>query len=217
MGHHEQCHAGTFQIPLEPLYGGDVEVVGRLVEYDQLRFLQNYFCECHTLSLAAGQMPHRLIEIGDSELCKHLLQAVLVVPRLCGIHFSGGLRESLHVFRCNCGFISLYGLQKRLVVGHACLEHGKLGLQRRCLFEIPDSKACAGCDRAAVIWLETGYTAEKGSLPHAVFCYQSYFVALVYSESDVTEKKPITETFCEILYLEENCHRIVCFISLLQS
>ena len=51
VSHHEKRHAGTPQIPLQPLNHGEVKVVGGLIENEEIWFGNEYVGQSHTLEL----------------------------------------------------------------------------------------------------------------------------------------------------------------------
>ena len=71
MGHEQEGDALAAEIVLEPLYHFDVEVVGRLVEDQEVGLLKEHLHEGCPLQLAAGKGVHRLGEVSDAELMEH--------------------------------------------------------------------------------------------------------------------------------------------------
>ena len=70
---HEDGLVATIQITLQPLYHLQVEVIGRLIEHQEVRLIYQHIGECHTLLLSSTQLSHRLVHIGDMQLCEDLL------------------------------------------------------------------------------------------------------------------------------------------------
>ncbi len=68
--HHEERGAGVAQIVLQPLHHLEVEVVGRLVEDEELRVVGQHLGQCHTLALSARKLGDGLLQIGDFQLCE---------------------------------------------------------------------------------------------------------------------------------------------------
>ena len=60
MGDHEERLIAATEESFEPLNHLEVEVVGGLVEDEQLGFSDEYVGKCHTLALAARELRHGL-------------------------------------------------------------------------------------------------------------------------------------------------------------
>ena len=68
VGHHQDRHARVVEIVFEPLHHLEVEVVGRLVEDEQLRLIDEHVSESQTLALTSAHLAHWLVHVGDLEL-----------------------------------------------------------------------------------------------------------------------------------------------------
>ena len=77
VGDHEQGAAGTFQIILQILDRIGVQVVGRLVEDQEIGFRGEHLREGDTLDLAAGKIAHPLVR-PQAEVGQQADDAVLV-------------------------------------------------------------------------------------------------------------------------------------------
>ncbi len=73
MGHHEDGLVAARQKTLKPYYHFEVEMVGGLVENEEVRIGNKHLSQRHTLLLASGQLGDRLLHIGDAELGEYLL------------------------------------------------------------------------------------------------------------------------------------------------
>ena len=73
VGYHEDGLIATVQIALQPLNHLQVEVVGRLIEHQEVGLVNQHIGKRHTLLLATTQLSHRLIHVGDMQLCENLL------------------------------------------------------------------------------------------------------------------------------------------------
>ena len=74
MGHHEQSLVTTLQIALEPDYHVEVQMVGRLVEHQKVRFGDEDISQSHTLLLASAELAHRLRKVSNLQLGENLLR-----------------------------------------------------------------------------------------------------------------------------------------------
>ena len=73
MGHHQQRLVASLQIALQPLNHLQVQMVGRLVEDDEVRFRQQHVGQCHTLLLSTRQLSHGLLQVANFQLRQYLL------------------------------------------------------------------------------------------------------------------------------------------------
>ena len=85
MGDHEQRLVATAEVTLEPLNHLKVQVVGRLVEDEQVGFRDEHVGQSHSLLLSAAELRHALAQVANLQLrqyllgTKHLLVLALVV------------------------------------------------------------------------------------------------------------------------------------------
>ena len=73
MGDHEQRLVAAAQESLQPLYHFQVEVVGRLVEYQEFGVGDEHVGQRHALLLSAAQLAHGLAEVDYFQLRQYLL------------------------------------------------------------------------------------------------------------------------------------------------
>ena len=85
VGHHQQRLVAPAEKSLQPLYHLKVEMVRRLVEYQQVGIGNQHIGQSHAFLLSATQLPHRLLQVTDLQLgenllgLEHLLRVALVV------------------------------------------------------------------------------------------------------------------------------------------
>ena len=85
VGHHKDGLVAPVQIAFQPFYHFQVEMVGRLVEHQEVGLGYQHVGKRHTLLLSTAQLSHGLLQVGDVQLCEylsrleHLLGIVLVV------------------------------------------------------------------------------------------------------------------------------------------
>ena len=70
--HHENRLVATVQIPFQPFYHLQVEVVGRLVEHQEVWLVDENIGKGDTFLLSAAELPHRLLQVGDMQLRQDL-------------------------------------------------------------------------------------------------------------------------------------------------
>lgn len=71
--HHQQRLVTSTQIALQPFYHLEVEVVGRLVEDQEVGLQQQHVGQGHPLQLSTTQFAHLLLQVLDAQLRQHLL------------------------------------------------------------------------------------------------------------------------------------------------
>ncbi len=86
MRHHQQRQVGAGQIVLQPLNHLQVQVVGRLVQNQEVRLRDEHIGQGHTLQLSAGELRERLFEVADLQFGEDGLRTTLVVPCPFALH-----------------------------------------------------------------------------------------------------------------------------------
>ena len=71
--YHEQRTIAPLQVALQPFYHLQVQMVRRLVEYQQVRFRQQHIGQSHAFLLSSAQFPHTLLEVSYLQLRQYLL------------------------------------------------------------------------------------------------------------------------------------------------
>ena len=82
---HEDGLVSAVQITLQPLYHLQVQMVGRLVQHQEVGFRNQHIRQRHSLLLSAAELSHRLFQVGNVQLCEnlfrlqHLLRIILMI------------------------------------------------------------------------------------------------------------------------------------------
>ena len=85
MRHHQQRFVTTLQEAFKPLYHRQIQMVSRLVEYQEVRLGNEYVGQRYTLLLTTRKLPHRLCQVTYFQLrqnlfgFQHLLRVALMV------------------------------------------------------------------------------------------------------------------------------------------
>src|SRR5690606_32892438 len=89
------------QVLLQPVDRLGIEVVGRLVEQQHVRLLQQKAAECHTAAFSTREFPYGLLFRRATEGIHSTLQTVVDVPGVGSIQFilqfSLTLEQSVHL------------------------------------------------------------------------------------------------------------------------
>ena len=167
--HHQYGHVAPGQVVLEPLYHVDVEVIGRLVEHQELWLIDQYLGQCHPFYLSTRELRHRLVDVVDFELRQNLLEAILIVPGSCVVHCLDCSGHQLIA-------AMLYGLLIVLHCNTPCIVARETGVDDRAaavegwhLFQVAHPQPVAKDYRAVILVGLTCNDAQQGRLPRAVF------------------------------------------------
>ena len=71
--HHQQRLVAAVQESLQPFYHLQIQVVRRLIEYQQVGIGYQHIRQCHALLLSATQLAHRLVQVANLQLRQNLL------------------------------------------------------------------------------------------------------------------------------------------------
>ena len=132
--HHEQTQASTVQVFLQPLGHVQVEVVGRLVQNQQVRFRNQHIGQGHPLQLSAGQVSDFLGKVADFQLRENLLGPAFVIPRLLVLHPCQQIIQSGIAGGFHAPFVFLDEFHRGIAMIETCLEHGQFFGILRALF-----------------------------------------------------------------------------------
>ena len=143
---HKQSHVLAREVAFEPFDDAYVEVVGRLVEHNQVGFLEYGACYGHAFALSAGKSIYRRVYIRDFELVKELLDAVVAVPCTEGVHTGHGRRTAVGIARREGFFVFGDGASGVGLRVDARFENGLSRSELGRLFHEPHAQAGAECD-----------------------------------------------------------------------
>ena len=73
VGHHKQGKVGTRQISLQPNNHLQVEMVGRLIEQQEVGIVKQSVCQGHAFLLSTAKLSHGLLQVCDVQLGQYLL------------------------------------------------------------------------------------------------------------------------------------------------
>ena len=149
----------SLQPIFQPLYGFDVQVVGRLIEQEQVGLAQQDLCQFDTHSPSAGELVARAVEIRT--LKSQAEQYAFHVPDTLRVLF---VAHAVHLFAECCA----------LVVDHV-------------LRQVTDRHVAVAADMPAGGCLLAGYEAEQGCLACSVLAYQGNAVTFVDQKRDTSQ------------------------------
>ena len=180
-----QQHSTTaLQQPLfQPLYRLNIEVVGRLIEQQQIGLEQQDLRQFNSHSPASGKLRTGPVEIRahESQTDKHFL------------HLPNRFRVVLIAHR-----IYLLPKGRPFVVNHV-------------LRQIPDAKVFIFGNTSACRLFFPGNKPQKGSLTGTIFADKRHSITFVDQESYVVEYRPSRKLHTDIFYRYHYCDLLLDF------
>ena len=206
MRHHQQPRAACRQILFEPLGHIGVEVVGRLVEDQQVRLAYQHVGQRHALELSARKGPDPLSEVADLQPRQNPLGPLFVIPRFERVHAGHRLLQSFARRLFDRPFVFGDGLQRRILREEAGFQHGHLRWIDRTLFEVGDPQIAAGYDAAAVVILTPRYDVQERGFSGAVLGDEGHAPPVLDRKRYIFEEYQIAERFGQVLHLKTTSH-----------
>ena len=99
---HEQRLVASVEESLQPLDHLEVQVVGGLVEYQQVGLGDEHVGQCHALLLSAAELTHGLLQVAYLELCQDLLRLEYLL--LVALMVETGIEHRVVGLECGCLF-----------------------------------------------------------------------------------------------------------------
>ncbi len=204
------------QVPLQPEHGVCVQVVGGLVQQQQLGALQEHAGQRYALALPAGKPLHRPLPTLHSQPGKDRLQPVLPVPPAECVdpraRLALAVEQPLRIRRFPSPGQPLADppvlVERRLKLGSPARGRGADGVPRselRLLGEHAHPDPPLKGERSRVRPLPSGHDAEQGGLAGTVGADEPYLLALVDGEGNPVENHARAEALVQILDVE-NVH-----------
>ena len=164
VGDHEQRYALATQIALEPLYHLQVEMVGGLVQDEQVGVLQEHVGQRHALNLSAGEYAHLAAGVAYLQFAQDLLASYLQVKCLLSV------------------VAVLAGMPE------AGIHHGHPVWEMWCLAQVAHLDAAAQHHLSAVGLVHTSQNVQQGGLARTVLRYEAHALTLAYTQRNALKK-----------------------------
>ena len=188
----DQDHAARvlLQVALEPRHAFRVEMVGRLVEQQDVGLRQQQLGQRHAPLLAARKLRHIGITRRTAQRIERLLDLRVEVPQVVGVdlvlqlgHLVGGVvgvvRRDL-VVAVELGLLFSHAL-------HGIAEHVLVGIELRLLRQIPDLDAVGRLRLAEEIVDHAGHDLQQRRLARAVEADDADLGAWIERQRDVLQ------------------------------
>ena len=196
MGDGQHAAGVRREVAFEPLHRLGVEVVGGLVEEQQVGLLEQQLAQRHPAALAAGEVVDQDVRRRAAQRVHRLVEPAVDVPRVGvvqrGLEVAGllhqGVLVGVGVAHLHVGVLEPLHLGLDLVHGLLdVVEHRRALGQGRLLLEHPD-RGVRVDDRVAVVGvLEARHDLEEGGLAGAVGADDSDLGAVQEGQGDVVE------------------------------
>ena len=160
------------QIIFQPLGHLVIQMVGGLVQDQDIPFAHQHPDKGRPLLLSAGQLLHRLVKIRQIQLVKHSLGLCLPRPPVI----------------CGCGYIAL---QRRFQHRISLLEHRRLG-------QIRDFQIIAHGDLPVIAFLLPGQNFQQGRFTGAIHTDDPDLLSLLNGKIRLIENFPLSVCFCQL-------------------
>ena len=169
---HDQDRAGIVaQMAFQPRHRLGVEMVGRLVQQQELRLVEQQLAERDAAALAARKLGHVGIVGRAAQRVHRLVDLAVEIPEARGLdlvlqlgHLVGGLFRIVHR-----QFV--VAIEDRLLLGdalHDVFADRFGGIELRLLLEIADAGALGDPGLAIILLVEAGHDLEQRRLAGAV-------------------------------------------------
>ena len=217
MGDRQDRAGVAGQVLFEPLHAFGVEVVGRLVEQQQVGFGQQQFAQRDAAALTAGQVRHRLVGRRAAQRVHGLLQLRVEVPRVGVVQI---LLQPAHFLHQLVGVVGGHQLGDLVEAVELDLDlaqtlfhvaaNGLLLVQRRLLLQDADAGA-GGQERLAVVRLvQTGHDPQDARLAGAVRADDTDLGAREEAQRDVVQDHLVAVRLADLLHrVDELSHAAV--------
>ena len=204
---------------LEPEHALGVQVVGGLVEKEQVGGLEEQAAQRHAASLAAGELGHRGVRVRALESVHRLRELGVKVPAVGDIYLVleaahlGHEGVEVRVGTCHllANLVEAVDLGDHVREGHLdVLAHGLVLVEGRLLLQEPHRVARREARLPVGDVLEAGHDLEERGLAHAVGAHHADLRAGIDAHRDVVENYLLAHDLAGLVHLvHELCH---CFL-----
>ena len=191
---HDQDRAGIVaQMAFQPRHRLGVEMVGRFVQQQQLRLVEQQLAQRDAAALTAGQLGDIGIVGRAAQRVHRLVDLAVEIPEAGGLdlvlqlgHLVGGLFRVVHR-----QFV--VAIEDRLLLGdtqHDVLADSLERIELRLLLEVADTGALGDPGLAIILLVEAGHDLEQRRLAGAVDAEHADLGVGVERQMDVIEHLP---------------------------
>ena len=204
------------QVLFEPEHRFGVQVVGGLVEEQQVGLLQKQAAQRHATALAAGKDAHGRVRVGALQRVHGLGELGVEVPPVGGVdlvlQFAHLVHERVEVGvgrgHLLADLVEALHLGQHIGEGHLnVLEDGLVLFKRRLLQKNAHGVAGRQARLAVGNLLEAGHDLQQGGLAHAVGPHDADLRAGVERQRNVVQNNLVAHRLAGLVHLvDELCH-----------
>ena len=205
VGDHQQSERRRLQKLLQPLYHVQVEVIGRLVEHQQVGLHHEHAGQGDTLHLSARKRSHTGVEVVNLQFRQDLFHTRLVVPCLSLVHALHQLLQPGIAGRGQTVFIGLDQLGRRVGMLKTGLHHRQFRREGRMLRQIAHTQVTAEDYLAVVIVLIAAYYIKERGLARPVLGDKARALPFGHAERHVRKEHQVADGFRQTLDIENGC------------
>lgn len=196
MGDHQESALAVFQIFFEPGNGLVIQMVGGLVEDQEIAGSQEHRSHGHTFALAAGQGADGFVKIPDAQLGQNGFDLGFQVPQAACVNGVGqGQQMLLEPFilgmtgqKVQGALVVAQGVHLRGIGPEDLSQDGDVGVEIGGLGEILDAFIAVDADFSGVWSILSGNDPQHGCFARAVDADDADFVAVLDVKADVFKK-----------------------------
>ena len=178
------------QMAFQPVHAFGVEMVGRLVEQQQLGLVEQQPAERDAAAFAAGELGHVGVVRRAAQRVHRQIDLAVEIPQVLGVdlvlelgHFVGGLVRII-------GRDLVVAVEQRLLGGdalHHVLAHGLFRIELRLLLQVADARAFGDPALAGEVLVDAGHDAQQRRLAGAVDAEHADLGVRVEGQMDVIQ------------------------------
>ena len=197
---HQNGHFRLGEVALEPLDHVQVQVVGRLVQEQDVGLFNQDACQGNPPPLAAAQRGHGSSEVVEVEPSQHLFRARFEVPCIVQVHAFIGRLQGFIIFPVSGCSVDAHGLHDRHIAGVQVVQNRLLAVVVRILRQVAPLGSSIHADAPVIHRFNAAYAVEQGGFSSAVLGDDGAFLATGQTECQPFEEQPLAvalgQVFC---------------------
>ena len=209
---HENCLLDVAEIFLQPLYGVEVEVVGRLIEEEVVRITEESLRQHHAYLLCIRKLTNELIVtiFLHAEVLKQLGSITLSFPTVHLSELKLQLSSEVTILFCHLWFCIealalLHVLPQWLMAHQNGVHHAELVILEVVLLQNGKTLSWSHF-YCTLVWLQIATDGtEEGRLTSTVGTDYAINITMCELEVYIFVKHSLTELNCKILYCYHSC------------
>ena len=215
MADDEDCAGIALEVGFQPFHRRKIEVVGGLVQNEDVRLLQQQLCQPQAGQLAAGQDCDVLGPgiLREAHAGQHLFDVDVhivsigcvddVLQCIVLLQQRGILRRSRHPALQDLHLC--HGIQHMGEAGAHLAVDIQRGVQLRVLFQIPKDDAMGHTELALIVGIFPGQDLQKGGLACTVLAHDADAVLPLDAGRDIMQDDLLAEGLSQFFQMYQHC------------